>query len=587
MTVAAIRPDLNGSDYRVSSSRLDLLRERFDFRKFLWSDEPFEYFEVEDRWNQEDCEFAACTAVLKMLGGADQTPPLLDFIKAQSEGGSRLSHSNIAATSPVQVLHGEHFSIMKFPRGHETLRDRLLRTGWLDPANTAVWSVVLQLSEALRYAHGEGILHLSLRPEAILIDRGEDVFVTDFGFKSDGLDPSAMEELLVRSNDYTSPELRPGQDEPSPDQRSDIYSLGVILYELLTDRLPYTKTLQKQRYSAIPPHLIVEAVSEPLSEIILSMIDPDPRRRPESIETFQKTLIDCLDKERGTQYWTRFKATPTNENSEISPVLEMVPEDEQCVVGQLRDYTEADLATAPQDTGDSGIAPRPAGEEWITPDIQKISPRTEGSTDEKVRNVVIGVAPIDAATDAVEEEPESNDLHSESENCVTQIPSPDYEAWVPHEDTGLQVDPIASPAGDIQVAPPPHMDAVEEIQNVSNSSAGHSAYPRRRSILLGALFGLVVVAALLVVYASRSGAHSALKTIPPTEQSVAPPLPQPSASDQPAAAEPAASTDASTADAGDSNAAASDNRTSVRKHYSRRRKSPARSRTSHYRRWYW
>ncbi|HYL97907.1 MAG TPA: protein kinase, partial [Blastocatellia bacterium] len=187
--------------------------------------------------------------------------------------------------------------LLTLPVQCETLRERVMRAGWLSPETSPVWSLVLQISEGLKYAHGEGVLHLCLTPEHILIDEAECAIITGFGFSSNTAHRLYSHDTFAFQTRYSSPELRPGE---LPDARADIYSLGVIVYEMLTDRLPHEdETEQQTRYrNPLPPHLIVDSVSPVISDIILRMISRDREKRFETVEEFQRALVSAIDCER-------------------------------------------------------------------------------------------------------------------------------------------------------------------------------------------------------------------------------------------------------------------------------------------------
>jgi serine/threonine protein kinase len=179
--------------------------------------------------------------------------------------------------------------------GAETLRALLERQGWLEP-DFAI-RIADQLAQALEYAHGLGVLHLAISAETILIDGDGTALFTDFGLDG-GRDShwAHLERSSQASLSYISPEQANGR--PS-DERSDLFSLGVALYQMLTDRLPFDAeagSIRHKRGSSSPlsPHLYSTNISLSLSEVVTRLLEQDPADRFHNAAALREALEACI-----------------------------------------------------------------------------------------------------------------------------------------------------------------------------------------------------------------------------------------------------------------------------------------------------
>lgn len=182
---------------------------------------------------------------------------------------ARLNHPNIVAVHEFGQVDGLHFFLMEFVDG--TNLRQLEQAGRLSPREAL--QLIPQICDALQYAHDEGVVHRDIKPENVLVDRKGRVKIADFGLaKIMGQDPDShrltVEGQVMGTPHYMAPEQL---ERPlSVDHRADIYSLGVVFYELLTGDLPLGKFL--------PPSRKVQ-VDVRLDEIVLRALENDPARR--------------------------------------------------------------------------------------------------------------------------------------------------------------------------------------------------------------------------------------------------------------------------------------------------------------------
>ncbi|HEY6139007.1 MAG TPA: serine/threonine-protein kinase [Thermoanaerobaculia bacterium] len=176
---------------------------------------------------------------LKLLRGRDAEARQLQRFEREAQCASMLNHPNVVTVYDIGVDAGVHYIASEYIEG-ETLRQRLVR-GPL-PVAEAV-AIAAGVTSALVAAHEAWIVHRDVKPENIMLRRDRGVKVLDFGVATlagggDSSDPLRRPGALVGTLHYLSPEQVRG--EPIIDTRSDIYSTGVVLYEMLAGYAPFT-----------------------------------------------------------------------------------------------------------------------------------------------------------------------------------------------------------------------------------------------------------------------------------------------------------------------------------------------------------
>jgi tetratricopeptide (TPR) repeat protein len=210
---------------------------------------------------------------------------------------SRLSHPNIATVFDFATQDGIDFLAMEFVRGNSL--NQLLRSGPFP--GDEVLRVGAQLAEGLSAAHAQGVIHRDLKPANLALTEDGHLKILDFGIAAlvdiETVTRLATEhshtELLAGTLPYMSPEQLRG--EP-PNARTDIYSAGVVLYELATGRRPFTHSQQAPLMAAIisgalaPPSSLNPQVTSALDAIILKSLSKDPASRYQSARDLKRTL---------------------------------------------------------------------------------------------------------------------------------------------------------------------------------------------------------------------------------------------------------------------------------------------------------
>src|SRR5262245_34217392 len=166
-----------------------------------------------------------------------EDPAFAERFAREARALARLSHPHVVSVYDSGRAGGLYYFLMEYVDG-VSLRE-LLRTGQLSPARAL--QIVPQICEALQYAHEEGVVHRDIKPENILLDGKGRVKIADFGLaklvRAAGPAPAlTAPEQVMGTPHYMAPEQRAMPQQV--DHRADIYSLGVVFYELLTGELP-------------------------------------------------------------------------------------------------------------------------------------------------------------------------------------------------------------------------------------------------------------------------------------------------------------------------------------------------------------
>lgn len=215
------------------------------------------------------------------------------FERFQREGkiGSELDHPGI-----MKVFNdperSDVYMVMEWVEG-KLLRE-ILAQGKLPPERAV--NITLQLCDALEYMHSKGVVHRDLKPENIMVD-GERVKIIDFGIAhTAGARRITFAKLsdAMGTPDYISPEQVSGK---RGDQRSDIYALGVMLYEMLTGKVPFHGNnpllIMNDRLlnNPPPPRHVNPEITPEMQEIIYRALERDPRKRYASAREFAGDLL--------------------------------------------------------------------------------------------------------------------------------------------------------------------------------------------------------------------------------------------------------------------------------------------------------
>jgi serine/threonine protein kinase len=246
----------------------------------------------------------------------------------EAKAAAALNHPNICSVIDVQEQQGQMFIVMEFVEG-DSLKDRMTGMSLKQAIETGI-----QIADGLAAAHEKGIVHRDIKPENIMVRKDGIVQIMDFGLaKLQGVSRLTKEGSTVGTAGYMSPEQVQGHDV---DHRSDIFSLGVLLYEMLSGQLPF------------------HGAHETAMQYEIVNVDPPPMAavKPELPVDLDAIVLECLAKDRDDRYQSakevakdlrRFKRDSSKQRvSRISRVAS---------VGQVPTGTPAPDAMAQRATG--------------------------------------------------------------------------------------------------------------------------------------------------------------------------------------------------------------------------------------------
>jgi len=204
---------------------------------------------------------------------------ILARFQREAQTASRLQHPNIVPVLDTGQIEGRAFLVMPLIEG-ETLADRLQRKTRLREIDAI--DIAWQIANALDYAHLQGVIHRDVKPSNVLISRDDHAMLTDFGV-AQALDAPALTQAghIIGTPAYIAPEQV--MENRMVDGRADLYSLGVILYRMVTGRLPFRGTtaqmLHAHVYDRPPAPSSVAKMSPTMEGIITRAMAKNPKER--------------------------------------------------------------------------------------------------------------------------------------------------------------------------------------------------------------------------------------------------------------------------------------------------------------------
>ncbi|MHB1125984.1 MAG: Stk1 family PASTA domain-containing Ser/Thr kinase [Bacillota bacterium] len=205
-----------------------------------------------------------------------------DFLRRfrrEAQAVASLSHSNIVSIYDVGREDELHYLVMEYIEGR-TLKEIISEQGPLDPRRAV--EITTQICDALEHAHVNHVIHRDIKPQNILITTSGRVKVTDFGIARDTSSTVTYTGTIVGSVHYISPEQAKGEVTT---EKSDLYAVGVVLYEILTGELPFkgdspiSIALKQIQEDPLWPRVMNPEVSPALEKIVIQAMEKDPALR--------------------------------------------------------------------------------------------------------------------------------------------------------------------------------------------------------------------------------------------------------------------------------------------------------------------
>jgi serine/threonine-protein kinase len=218
-------------------------------------------------------------------------PDALERLKREVSSARRITHPNVIRIHDISELNGLHFISMEYFEGI-TLKDYIKKTGSLSLMQA--FNLASQICDALEAAHRQGVIHRDLKSQNIIIGPTNHVKIIDFGLaRSENVEGLTATGLIMGTPEYMAPEQVAGK---TVDERADIYSLGIILYEMLTGRVPFTGDsaiavgFKQLKEDPCKPSEINPQIPSEVESVILRAIQKNPLSRFLSVGELKSSL---------------------------------------------------------------------------------------------------------------------------------------------------------------------------------------------------------------------------------------------------------------------------------------------------------
>jgi len=261
-----------------------------------------------DVWLAEDQELGRKVAVKLLHERYANDEQFVERFRREATHAAGLSHQNIVSIYDRGSADGSYFIVMEYVEGR-TLKELLVTRGPC-PVPIAI-SYARQILAALRYAHRNGIIHRDIKPHNVIVDREGRIQVADFGIARAGTSQMTEAGSIIGTAQYLSPEQARGAPV---DESSDLYSTGVVLYELLTGQVPFTGEtaveIAMKHLSQVPapPSTIRPEIPHDLDLVVLRALAKDPADRYRSAAEMDRDL-DLVDRGEAVAKETEEAAT--------------------------------------------------------------------------------------------------------------------------------------------------------------------------------------------------------------------------------------------------------------------------------------
>jgi serine/threonine-protein kinase len=243
-----------------------------------------------DVYCAEDLQLGRNVALKVLHSRFAEDAEFVERFRREASSAAGLQHQHVVSVYDRGEWDGTYYIAMEFVRG-ESLKALVQREGPLPPDRAI--DLTVQILRAARFAHRRGVIHRDFKPHNVIIDDEDRAKVTDFGIARAGASDMTQTGSIMGTAQYLSPEQAQGHPVGAP---SDLYSIGVVLYELLTGRVPFegesavTIALKHVNELPLPPSRFNPAVSHELEGVVLRALDKEPTRRFPDADAFIAAL---------------------------------------------------------------------------------------------------------------------------------------------------------------------------------------------------------------------------------------------------------------------------------------------------------
>ena len=241
-----------------------------------------------------------------------QDPAFVERFRREASAAAGLNHPNIVAVYDRGEAESTYYIVMEYLSGPD-LKKVIREQGPLDPA-VAVDNA-LQILSALTAAHGAGIVHRDIKPQNVMVGEDGRLRVADFGIARADADQQMTEAgSVIGTAQYLSPEQAQGEETTAA---SDTYAVGIVLYEMLTGRVPFdgdrpvTVARKQINEPPIPPRVFESSIPHDLDAAVLKALSKRPEDRFTTADEFSAALLDIRAGMSGGQQSTLILTAPT------------------------------------------------------------------------------------------------------------------------------------------------------------------------------------------------------------------------------------------------------------------------------------
>jgi eukaryotic-like serine/threonine-protein kinase len=224
-----------------------------------------------------------------------EDPDFVERFRREARAAAGLQHPNVVSVYDRGTFDDTYYIAMEYLPGR-SLKQLIRDEAPLDPKRAI--DITIQILKAARFAHAHGIIHRDLKPHNVIVDDSDHAKVTDFGIARAGASDMTETGSIMGTAQYLSPEQAQGHPV---DVQSDLYSVGIILYEMLTGRVPFdaespvTIALKHVSEAPTPLRAINPDVPPELEQTVLWVLNKDPADRPADADQLITVLQHCRE----------------------------------------------------------------------------------------------------------------------------------------------------------------------------------------------------------------------------------------------------------------------------------------------------
>lgn len=248
-----------------------------------------------------DLALGRTVAVKALRPSLTSDPSFLDRFRNEARSIANLTHPNIVTVFDVGSYGDTHYIVMEYVDGQDL--KKIIRTEGALPVERGL-NLAIQICDGIGFAHRAGLVHADVKPQNILITKEDIVKVTDFGIAqvlTDTTNPGEKQAVVWGSPHYFAPEQAKGE-KPTP--ASDVYAIGIVIFEMLTGRLPYMGATQQELALAhirdqVPTVSDFNpSVPDNLSRIVFKVMSKEPSARYRTADQLGQILRTYRDRAR-------------------------------------------------------------------------------------------------------------------------------------------------------------------------------------------------------------------------------------------------------------------------------------------------